>query len=83
MLNDGEQGKVDAIHWGRKDKVMPTDILDLIEEKYSRLRHKLLTMMMKLFSGETTWEILSESECYELIEEVRVLFVEIWPRFLL
>lgn len=62
---------------------MPTDILDLIEEKYSRLRHKLLTMMMKLFSGETTWEILSESECYELIEEVRVLFVEIWPRFLL
>lgn len=57
----------------KTEKIIPTELLDLIEQKYTRLRHKLLTHMIKVFSGEVTWEILSETECYELIDEVNIL----------
>jgi len=49
---------------------MASDILDLIEQKYTRLREKLLQLMGQLFSGEMTWEIMADSERYDLIDEV-------------
>jgi len=49
---------------------MASDILDLMEQKYTRLREKLLQIMGRLFSGEMTWEIMADSERYDLIDEV-------------
>lgn len=70
FLAHDDAGRIGSSNWEKKGRVVPTEVLDLIDLKYSRLRQKLLKHMMKLFSGETTWEILSETECYELIDEV-------------
>lgn len=55
---------------GTRDKIVLTDMLDMIEQKYSMLRQRLLQMMLRQFSGETTWEILDESEKFDLLEQV-------------
>lgn len=54
--------------WAKK--VTATEILSLIEQKYDLLKGKLLQLMVRQFSGETTWEILPESERDELLDEV-------------
>lgn len=69
FLKDEEEnvGKTQEL---KRDKVMASDILDLMEQKYTRLREKLLQIMGRLFSGEMTWEIMADSERYDLIDEV-------------
>lgn len=55
---------------GKSDNVSLTELLDLIDQKYTMLRRKLLHRMIYQFSGETTWEILDESEKFDLLEQV-------------
>ncbi|XP_067932930.1 uncharacterized protein [Watersipora subatra] len=70
LADEPEGHYIDASKWMNKDRVVTTDVLDLLEEKYTRLRQKLLTLMATRFSGETTWEILSDRDRHELVEEM-------------
>lgn len=47
------------------------DVLDALEEKYAVLRQQLLQLMCVEFSGRKTWEILTEGEQQDLLDEVR------------
>lgn len=54
----------------KKKKVTPTEIHDKIEKKYFLLRKKLIYKMAVQFTGEITWDILSDDERAEQLEWV-------------